>query len=296
MNTEPAAEHYDTVTDAWMRWIMGDDLHFGLFTAADEPLAQATHNLTVRLAQLADLSPGMSILDVGCGVGTPSIYLAQEHACRPTGISTSRVGVEIARARAAQHGVGDTARFKTRDAMNNGLPDKSFDRVFSLESAHLISDKEGMFRECFRVLKPGGKLALCDVALIGTLETETAYYETLGHSPEVAMRLKAAVHNTMHRAFGSSTLTQKMLYRDAAVAAGFTNVEITDISAQMRRTFEHWGHNAHVNRDRLIERMGERYVEDFFLALLHMSFGWGQLGGYILMSATRPDALPHTAA
>ena len=100
--------------------------------------------------------------------------------------------------------------------------------------------------------------------------------------------MKAAVHSTMHRAFGSSMLTLKMLYCDAAITAGFTRVDITDISAETRRTLEHWGHNAHVNREKLTEHVGERYVEDFFLALLHMSFGWGQIGGYIIMSGTRP--------
>src|SRR5262245_58552170 len=134
MSVERAADHYDRVTEAWMKWIMGDDLHFGVFSSAREPLAEATRNLTLRLAACADLSPELEVLDVGCGVGTQAIELALHEQCRVTGISTSAVGLEMARARAVEQGCADRTRFELRDAMNTGLASESFDRVFSLES------------------------------------------------------------------------------------------------------------------------------------------------------------------
>lgn len=287
MPNERSALHYDAVTEAWMKWVMGDELHFGWFASPDQPLADATQALTLKLAEEAALAPGLEVLDLGCGIGTPALTLAERFGVRVTGVSTSAVGVALASERAASRGA--SARFLVRDATDTGLPEASFDRVFSLESAHLM-DKGRLFAECFRVLKPGARLALCDVALVGGASAELGQYLMMGHSPEVAARFRAAVHGTMHRAFGSNVLTQLSDYRDAALVAGFEDVEITDVSAPTKPTLERWAKNASDHHAELVDALGEAYVEDLFLALLYMSFGWGRTGGYVLMHATRPAA------
>ena len=89
VSTERAAHHYDAVTEAWRRWVMGDDLHFGLFASPSDTLAEATARLTRTLASRAALEPELEVLDLGCGVGTSALRLAQEESCYVTGVSTS---------------------------------------------------------------------------------------------------------------------------------------------------------------------------------------------------------------
>ena len=288
MSTERAAHHYDAVTEAWRRWVMGDDLHFGLFTAPTERLAEATARLTRALAARAALEPELEVLDLGCGVGTSALRLAAEEGVYVTGVSTSEVGVAEARRRADEQGLDDRTRFLVMDAQDLALESESVDRVYALESVHLMPDKAQVFRECFRVLRPGGRLALCDVALVGGEDQELVQYAMLGHSAPVAARMRDAVYATMHRAFGSSGLTQHTVYTEGVRAAGFVDVVTEDISAATRRTLVCWADNTSANHAALEAALGAAYVESLYMALLHMSFGWGRLGGYIALSATKP--------
>lgn len=286
-----AQRHYDAVTQAWAQWVMGEDLHFGLFARPELPLAEATRALTTRLADLAQLSPGLEVLDVGCGIGTAARYLVTARDCRVLGISTSAVGVQEAGRRAAAAGIeAERLRFQLADAMDNRLPDGSFDRVFSLESAHLMPDKDALFRECARVLRPGGRLALCDVCLVGNNEdgrAEVMRYVLAGHASTAAARMRDAVHEIMHRAFGSTRMTHHRLYEEAARAAGFVDLELIDVSKETRPTLIHWAENTAENAEAIRAAVSPEYVDDLLLALLHMTLGWGQLGGYVLMSARR---------
>ena len=290
MSREHVSEHYDRITEVWRKWVMGEDLHFGLFEHATDSLEVASSRLTTRLAESADLQSGLTVLDVGCGVGTAALRLAEEHGCLVTGISTSAEGLRIARAAAARRGLEDRVRFLLADAMDNRLPDGAFDRVFSLESTHLMHDKQALFDECHRVLEPGGRLALCDVVVVGRMasdEQRMSGYQMMGHSPTVARRMMEAVDATMDYAFGNRDMCHFSVYEACAQAAGFEDVEVTDVSSSVKRTLEHWCRNASDNWDVIAEAVGERYLHDFIMAALHMSFRWGQHGGYVIVTANR---------
>jgi len=132
--------HYDKVTAAWV-YLLGADLHYGDFVGLEQPLAEATARLTERMALAADLHPGLEVLDVGCGIGTPAVAVALRWGCRVTGISISDVGLEMARSRAREAAVADRVRFLHGDGMNNGLPDATFDRVWVMELGREALDR-----------------------------------------------------------------------------------------------------------------------------------------------------------
>lgn len=282
-----SAEHYDRVTDAWRQWIMGEDLHFGWFADRKDDLPTATRRLTDEMVRRLALSPGQEVLDAGCGIGTTALRLAGEAGARVTGVSTSRAGLEVARARAEAAGLGDRARFLEMDATALDLPDAGFDRVLALESVHMMPDKLAFFSECHRVLKPGGRLVLCDVCFVSALDSEIARYVGLGHSTEVAARMRDSVRASLRRAFGATGMAHRDRYTEAAEEVGFAELELEDISAATRATLEHWGRGASRHAAAIEQSLGPAYVEAFFQALLHMSFGWGRQGGYIVLTALR---------
>ena len=162
IHSDPAS-HYDRVTDAW-GLLLGDELHYGVFATGTEPLPTATRALTDEMLAVVRLREGDQVLDVGCGTGAPACHLAGLGA-RVTGITTSAVGIASAEQRASALGVADRTTFLLRDGTDNGLPPAQFDRVWVLESSHLMRDRAGLVSECARVLRPGGRLALCDIVL-----------------------------------------------------------------------------------------------------------------------------------
>nr|MCH9680838.1 methyltransferase domain-containing protein [Deltaproteobacteria bacterium] len=161
VGTDHPRVHYDNATQAW-RLLMGRNFHYGCFASPDQPLDDATAALTERMVQHAELNADTTVIDVGCGIGGPAIHLARTVGCTVTGISTSEVGVTTGNALATSEGVADQVSLLVRDGMDNGLPDAAFDRAWVMESSHLMPDKPAMIAECARVLRPGGRLVLCD--------------------------------------------------------------------------------------------------------------------------------------
>jgi cyclopropane fatty-acyl-phospholipid synthase-like methyltransferase len=268
-------QHYDRVTESW-RFLLGDDLHYGVFDAGDEDLPTATHALTNRMTEAAGYAPGLDVLDVGCGTGSPACHLAEQFDVRVLGITTSSAGVTLATARAAERGLSDLARFERRDGTDNGLPDASFDRVWVLESSHLMRDRDALMDECARVLKPGGRMVLCDI----TLQRELPFMEVRRLRQEFAL---------LRAVFGDAHMQPLSQYAAMARDYGLEVERQVDLTQATLPTFDRWRTNALHNRDRVIELVGERYLDDFVGAADVLEAFWrdGTLG-YGLLAAVRP--------
>jgi len=120
---------------------------------------------TAELAQLADITAGMSVLDVGSGVGGPARFLAATYGCRVTGVDLSEPFVDAARYLTGRTGQGGQLSFQTASALELPFDDGCFDIVLLQHVAMNISDRARLYREIRRVLKSGGRFATFDVVL-----------------------------------------------------------------------------------------------------------------------------------
>jgi tocopherol O-methyltransferase len=149
---------YDRVSP-YYHSLWGEHIHHGFWIRGDETKEQAQLQLIEHLAQVSGIASGLRILDVGCGFGATSIYLAKNYNAETTGITISPIQVEMAnRAAAAQKA---SATFLLMDAQAMRF-DRLFDVIWSIESISHYQDREKFFASAANLLKPGGILAIID--------------------------------------------------------------------------------------------------------------------------------------
>ena len=114
---------------------------------------------TVRLARAAAPAPGTRVLDVGGGFGGPARLLAVEHGCDVTSIDLTESYVQAAVLLTERLELTDRVRHRVGNALALPFADASFDMVWTQNSGMNIADKERLYAELHRVLRPGGTLA-----------------------------------------------------------------------------------------------------------------------------------------
>jgi tocopherol O-methyltransferase len=162
-------QFYDASSGLWEN-LWGEHMHHGYYGPTGKEKKdrrQAQIDLIEELLKWAGMGSGESeavgmlktpqqILDVGCGIGGSSLYLAQKFNAGAIGITLSPVQAARATERAKEAGLATEVQFQVADALNMPFADDSFDFVWSMESGEHMPDKEKFLAECYRVLKPGG--------------------------------------------------------------------------------------------------------------------------------------------
>jgi tocopherol O-methyltransferase len=146
-------------TSPYYQSLWGAHIHHGYWISGEETKETAQNQLIDHVARAAGLKPGCKILDVGCGFGGSSIYLAKKYGAEATGITISPIQVEMARKAAAAEGVN--AKFILMDAEEMKF-EQTFDVVWSVESISHYLQKGKFFGLAARCLQSGGTLAITD--------------------------------------------------------------------------------------------------------------------------------------
>jgi cyclopropane fatty-acyl-phospholipid synthase-like methyltransferase len=204
--------------------------HFGYYPSGKESDLSHEAALVETVRQVADrlkLQPGESILDAGCGIGGPAVWLALNYKVRVDGLTIVPQQVASAASYAKSCNIPDPGRvrFFDLDYADTGFPPESYDAAFAIESVCYADDSADFFNEAYRLLKPGGRLLVLD-----------AFRTKRNISPANEDLMRSWLSG-----WGAKDIDSVEEMRDKAKGAGFTGIHFEDL----QKHFAPSHHRAH---------------------------------------------------
>ena len=268
------AHHYDLGNDFY-KLFLDEGLQYSCayFTNDDNTLEQAQRNKLRLLAAKLKLSPGLKILDIGCGWGDLALYLARLADAEVVGVTLSKEQFELASARARKAGLDDRVRFELKDYRK--VEDR-FDRIVSVGMfEHVGVHHYGEFFGKINELMDDDGLALI---------------HSIGH---------------MSPPGTASPWLRKYIFPGAyspALSEVFEVVEqnslwVTDLEflrLHYAKTLAHWSQRFEANRDKIEAMYDARFARmwEFYLISAEMMFRTGSQLVFHMQLARKRDAAP----
>mgnify|MGYP006314873279 FL=1 len=177
IETAAANEQHYEVPTRFFELCLGKRLKYSscFYATGSEDLDAAEEAMLALYGERAELADGQRILELGCGWGSLTLWMAQRFPnARITGVSNSRTQREHILAQAAQRGLGNV-EIITCDVNRLELPEGEFDRTVSIEMFEHMRNYQHLLGNVSRWLKPGGKLFVhifCHRSLMYPFETQ----------------------------------------------------------------------------------------------------------------------------
>lgn len=225
--TEQDTERYYDEEDATYRafWDSEGSLHWGYFdqSTGDDFLA-ASANLNKVMLERSGIDDQSIVLDLGCGNGNTSMWMAQQRACQITAIDLSGVRVESAAKSAKKLPAEVSARLKFEKASATALPYSGgqFSHVWSQATIYHVHDKQKVLSEVHRVL--------CDDGIF-------IFDDLTKPKPDVSAQAKKNVYD---RLLFDTPYSFKG-YQEALIAQGFKIEQAEDLSPHLGRSYQKLG-------------------------------------------------------
>lgn len=152
--------HYDGLALLY-RLFWGQHIHHGLWQAERLRPRDAQLLLISYLARRAEVLPGEHVVDVGCGFGASGRWLIDHCGCRVTGLTVSEKQARYAQRSNGSREDGSGMGIVRGDAADLPFDEAAFDVVWAVESLEHLVDKNRFVGDAARLLRPGGRFALC---------------------------------------------------------------------------------------------------------------------------------------
>ncbi|KHJ35445.1 putative sterol 24-c-methyltransferase [Erysiphe necator] len=170
-------QYYNLGTDLY-EYGWGQSFHFCRF-AYGEPFYQAIARHEHYLAAKIGINEADKVLDVGCGVGGPAREIAKFTGAHITGLNNNDYQIERATRYAQKEGLSNQLSFVKGDFMQMSFPDNSFDSVYAIEATVHASSLEQVYREIFRVLKPGGTFGVYEWLMTDKYDNDNQHHREI---------------------------------------------------------------------------------------------------------------------
>lgn len=253
------AAHYDLGNDFYGCWLdSGMAYSSALFEAPDETLAVAQRRKFLRLAEMLDLQPGDSILEIGCGWGGFAELAASEYGCTVVGLTLSQEQAKFSRDRMVRAGLAGKVDIRIQDYRDVV---GQFDKIVSVEMFEAVGQENWgtYFSVLDRCLKPGGRAALQSITIAN------GKFDTYRRSPDFIQRY----------IFPGGMLPSPERFKDAAGKAGMQVYDSFFFGASYAETLRRWNEAFRQNWPE-IERLGcdERFRRMWHYYLCYCEAGF----------------------
>ncbi|MDE2745763.1 MAG: methyltransferase domain-containing protein [Chloroflexota bacterium] len=210
------SSYYDAVT-RFYEFGWGTSFHFSP-RQPGESLHESHRRHEVGIGELLGLKPGMQVVDLGCGVAGPMMTIAKASGANITGINISSYQIGRGQRLLSSAGLDDQCGFLLADFMDIPIEDEALDAIYSFEALCHAPDNLLLFLELYRLLKPGGEIAIVDWCWTDRFDRNNARHNELRERLEF-----------INATLDLLTTSEKAA---AAQAAGFEIIQAIDQQAE----------------------------------------------------------------